>query len=376
MKTKHGEPDLAAIEAGEAYIEDHLRYFSHHLERALRPVFAGDSSLSIADFMSLYARNQHAHGKHFVIHQHNHPIAGVHYDLRLQFSATSTVSFAIPYGVPGNPNSRRQGRMAIETRVHNLWNNLIESASHASGSLLIWDTGEYQVLPRTRRVAETDDEMSGGAVSDSDTVVNAAPQLEQNTKLIQSFKDRYIRLRLNGTRLPWHYTISMRLPLANDRAEQSGKPGSTRRRASGWTPRRVEQRDTTDSEDGAKPQSRRDLGHNNEEELATASDVEVDESANIRATNAYPGATNDIGSVHQRQWFMMLDKQNSGFVSTASGGRKSWVRSSGGGGFEPFFVRGAEVERSIVTGRLSEDIMADEGVKGFRARKMWVPVLE
>jgi hypothetical protein len=42
-------------------------------------------------------------------------------DLRLQFSQTSTISFAIPYGLPGNANSRRQGRMAIETRVHNLW---------------------------------------------------------------------------------------------------------------------------------------------------------------------------------------------------------------------------------------------------------------
>jgi hypothetical protein len=42
-------------------------------------------------------------------------------DLRLQFSETSAISFAIPYGVPGNPNSKRQVRMGIETRVHNLW---------------------------------------------------------------------------------------------------------------------------------------------------------------------------------------------------------------------------------------------------------------
>lgn len=45
----------------------------------------------------------------------------MHYDLRLQFSETSTVSFAVPYGLPGNPNSIRPNRMAIETRVHNLW---------------------------------------------------------------------------------------------------------------------------------------------------------------------------------------------------------------------------------------------------------------
>ena len=46
---------------------------------------------------------------------------GVHYDLRLQFSESSSISFAIPYGLPGNPNSLRPNRMAIETRVHNLW---------------------------------------------------------------------------------------------------------------------------------------------------------------------------------------------------------------------------------------------------------------
>jgi hypothetical protein len=31
------------------------------------------------------------------------------------------MSFAVPKGLPGNPNSKSLGRMAIETRVHNLW---------------------------------------------------------------------------------------------------------------------------------------------------------------------------------------------------------------------------------------------------------------
>jgi hypothetical protein len=31
------------------------------------------------------------------------------------------MSFAVPKGLPGNPNSKSKGRMAIETRVHNLW---------------------------------------------------------------------------------------------------------------------------------------------------------------------------------------------------------------------------------------------------------------
>lgn len=114
-------PTLAAIEAGEAVVEDHLDYFAKHLEKARRPVAADAPRLSIAEFSELYKRNQHDHGHHFVVHQHNHPIAGVHYDLRLQFSKTSSGSWAIPYGLPGNPNSMRQGRMAVETRVHNLW---------------------------------------------------------------------------------------------------------------------------------------------------------------------------------------------------------------------------------------------------------------
>lgn len=118
-RTSANAPSLAAIEAGQAEIRDHLKYFAQHLEAARRP--RSGLSLSISDFRSLYQRHQHQHGCHFVVHQHDHPISGVHYDLRLQFSDSSTVSFAVPYGLPGNPNSSRPNRMAIETRVHNLW---------------------------------------------------------------------------------------------------------------------------------------------------------------------------------------------------------------------------------------------------------------
>jgi hypothetical protein len=108
---------LAAIEAGEIRIRDHLEYFSTHLAQYAKPF----ASLPIPAFEDLYLRNQHPHGKHFVIHQHDHPVAGVHYDLRLQINETSSISWAIMYGLPGNPNSRRLNRNATETRVHNLW---------------------------------------------------------------------------------------------------------------------------------------------------------------------------------------------------------------------------------------------------------------
>ena len=112
-------PRLASIEAGEVLITDHLTAASEQLKR-VKKILPG-TFLSIEEFVDLYKRNQHKYGRHFVIHQHDHPIAGVHYDLRLQISETSSISFAIMYGLPGNPNSKRLNRNATETRVHNLW---------------------------------------------------------------------------------------------------------------------------------------------------------------------------------------------------------------------------------------------------------------
>ena len=199
-------PSLAAIEAGKVEIGDHLEHFSQKLASVCRTTITSPL-LGIENYKTLYKQNQHVHGRHFVIHQHDHPISGVHYDLRLQFSETSTISFAIPYGLPGNPNSIRANRMAIETRVHCLWNNLIESASHATGSLLIWDMGGYEILSwKAEMKAMTDDEGSdvegergSGVGSDSE-------------RLFAAFQDRHIRLRLHGTRLPHNYTIGLRLP--------------------------------------------------------------------------------------------------------------------------------------------------------------------
>jgi len=68
------EPTLAAIEAGQAQIRDHLEYFSRAFSSVIRPV--SGPRLSIDDFRALYKRNQHPHGRHFVIHQHDHPISG------------------------------------------------------------------------------------------------------------------------------------------------------------------------------------------------------------------------------------------------------------------------------------------------------------
>lgn len=116
-----GRHDLAAIEAGQVEVTDHLSIFSSRLSQAARPAVSQSPRLQIPDWVSLYQRNQYPEGRHFVIHQHDHPIAGPHYDLRLQFSDSSSVSWSIMYGLPGNPNSRRLNRNATETRVHCLW---------------------------------------------------------------------------------------------------------------------------------------------------------------------------------------------------------------------------------------------------------------
>jgi len=71
-----GQPSLAAIEAGEAQIRDHLAYFSQHLGAASGQTAPSVPRLSIDDFQTLYRRNQHAQGRHFVVQQHDHPISG------------------------------------------------------------------------------------------------------------------------------------------------------------------------------------------------------------------------------------------------------------------------------------------------------------
>lgn len=64
-------------------------------------------------------------------------------------------------------------------------NHLIETASASTGSLLIWDTGEYEVLPwREKRDKETDDELSDCSIEDTDI----KPKLSDNEKLHMAFQ--------------------------------------------------------------------------------------------------------------------------------------------------------------------------------------------
>lgn len=370
------EPTLAAVEAGKAKVEDHLAYFTEHLCAASRSTPQDIPRLSIKNFADLYRSNQNEHGNHFVVHQHNHPRAGVHYDLRLQFSKTSSISFALPKGLPGNPNSKSLGRMAIETRVHNFWNHLIESASYKTGSLLIWDTGTYTVLPRKIKNDQPDPQTTD-CDSDSDPMTkppSTTPKRDskhENSKLVEAFQTRYIRLRLHGTRLPKDYTVTLRLPSTND--IQNPKPlhhlRRKRRKASNQPTPKPQRQNTTDSEEESSTPSAPQKPIKSEE-TAENLDTDSEEDISTRIHNAYPGSNNTVGSIHQRKWFLTLDRRSSGFRPGNSG---IWERD-GEAGFETFFVRGRDFERSVVTGRLAREVENDEGCEGFVGRAGWTAI--
>ncbi|KAG6015762.1 hypothetical protein E4U54_003023 [Claviceps lovelessii] len=83
QQNQQDQPTTSAIEAGRVRIANHLPYFTSLLaQRALES--PTPPLLPIASYISLYQSHaQSTRGSHFVIHQHDHPIAGTHYDLRL-----------------------------------------------------------------------------------------------------------------------------------------------------------------------------------------------------------------------------------------------------------------------------------------------------
>ncbi|KAF3057337.1 hypothetical protein GL218_06006 [Daldinia childiae] len=395
------EPKASAVEAGKAKIEDHLGYFSGILAKAIPSPFLSDiPRLSIGAYKKLYEQNSdNPRGAHFIVHQHDHPVAGTHYDLRLQINETSSVSWAIMYGLPGDPNSKRLNTNATETRIHCLWNHLIETASISTGSLLIWDTGTYTILPSRENSRRT----NWNSQSDEE---DESPGLTEQDKLHQAFQKRKIRIRLNGTCLPNNYVLNLRLTKEEDvagRAKNKRTPSRRRRRgapAQGRSSARgkgkgkaVEPETSSDSDSGGEPAG------NEESEIVNAPAEEADleavsamereirelEDEQVRRTNAYSGAENSIGSVYQRRWYLSLDREACGFVKRRRAGRMIWeakdvdkgkyVNEHGNRLTFPFYVRGIEVERSVVTGRTGADVLKDEGVVGHAGRKGWRPVL-
>ncbi|KAH7027700.1 DNA polymerase ligase-domain-containing protein [Microdochium trichocladiopsis] len=447
VQVRPTQPATADVEAGNAQVEDHLAYFSGILERAtLSPYPDQSPHLPVANYQHLYNSNSgNAKGSHFIIHQHDHPVAGTHYDLRLQINETSSASWAIMYGLPGDPNSVRLNRNATETRIHCLWNHLIETASVHTGSLLIWDTGTYSILPRRSKYAPAIDPDSERSSSSSECSPASGDEhaggtrtsrrrrvLTEQEKLHRAFANRKIRLQLHGTRLPENYVLNLRLTRSEDAA---GRQRS--RRSAGKAPRKRRRRGLpTASEDKKVPimtssdeeeEGEEDGKHSGKQEDKDEGEEDVDapivqadqhqgisalekelrelEDEDVRRTNAYTGAQNSIGSVHQRRWYLSLDREACGFTRRYRGrhegpgknGKKvEWVRKeTRDKGVEaethghqderddgrdgrldyPFYVRGVDVERSVVTGRRGADILRDEGVVEYVNRQGWRPAL-
>lgn len=215
-----------------------------------------------------------------------------------------------------------------------------------------------------------------------------------NQNVVGSFANRQqrkIRLRLHGTRLPKNYTITLRMDKSTDYAKPIRK--GPKRRRKGPASRKARAPSTSDSANSEPDSSpckfpdgvNQDEGEN-DSEIPTHSDDDID--LQIQLKNAYPGSTNTIGSIHTRRWWVSLDRESSGFERRitynksliGSSSRKStWVRSLDKNkvlrGFEPFYVQGPDAERSVVTGRLGNDVLSDEKVDGFVPRKGWRAVL-
>ncbi|KAL7791320.1 DNA polymerase ligase domain-containing protein [Trichoderma ceciliae] len=399
----------AEIESGavEIHASDHLARFAPTLSSHLRPTSARVPRLSISDYSHLYQSCVGSpSGAHFVIHQHDHPVAGTHYDLRLQINETSSVSWAIMYGPPGDPNSSRLNRNATETRIHSLWSHLIETASPETGTLLIWDTGTYSVLPRPSKHGPPDDPSSPPGSSPSSS--SNAPASTHQSLLHAAFQARKIRLRLHGTKLPDPYVVNLRLTRAEDAAGRSGSsraPRTGRHRRGRTTRAHAPEPETTASSGGDECDGSDD-GDDvdrekpvNQPQTAANGDIPPlseersnQEDAQVRLTNAYPGASNTIGSIYQRRWYLSLDRRACGFGERKRGGRSLWEplppesptargeppdpESESRRFSFPFYVGGPRFEQSVVTGRRGEDILQDEGVTTFVPRKGWMPVMK
>lgn len=278
-------------------------------------------------------------------------------------------------------------------------NHLIETASASTGSLLIWDTGEYEVLPwHEKKGRGTDDEISDcpeedtgltSKLSDGEKLHIAFQNVRSLLEIYHqtttdSLSQRRIRIRLHGTRLPKDYTLSIRLLTTENRHVQPAKPCRKRRRKPLTAPTSTQVTPPTSDidEDETVPD-----GHPTSMSPSTTAierEIAELEDERVRQTNAYPGAENSIGSIHQRRWYLSMDRYASGFrplpVDKASkGGRREWERRRQEGkllGFEPFYVMGKELERSVLTGRTADDVMDDEGIEGFVGRKGWRAVTD
>ncbi|KAM0222670.1 hypothetical protein ACHAPQ_002034 [Fusarium lateritium] len=263
-------------------------------------------------------------------------------------------------------------------------NHLIETASTSTGSLLIWDTGTYSILPRkSKRSPQTDPSSQPSSPTSSSS---STPQ----ALLHAAFQDRKIRLRLHRSRLPDPYVLNVRLTKSEDvvsRVRSDRTPRKRRRRSM-----QIRTQPETTDEDESDVDKSEDVPTNVDESTnaqglsAMERELRGLEDEEVRRTNAYPGASNTISSVHQRRWYLSLDRSACGFVEKRTNGRSIWQlqnsreledeETNNGRLSYPFHVCGSDHERSVVTGRHGAEILKHEDVDKFVPRKGWKPVLK
>lgn len=279
-------------------------------------------------------------------------------------------------------------------------NHLIETASPETGSLLIWDTGTYSVLPRRSKHAPRKDPSSQPS---SPTASPTRSTTTQQALLETAFNSRKIRLRLHGSKLPDPYVLNLRLTKAEDASGRSTARMSSRK------PRRRPRPEPAPPETSSSDAGEEEK---DDEKHVVPPGQEADPAANVsaldrelreleddqvRRLNAYPGADNSIGSIYQRRWYLSLERPSCGLKASRHRGRLLWglpdeQGSSAGSRHDsaapgrdgrpepsrlsfPFYVRGPDHETSVVTGRRGQDILRDERVTSFVRRQGWTPVL-
>ncbi|KAF2476326.1 uncharacterized protein BDR25DRAFT_349421 [Lindgomyces ingoldianus] len=310
----------------EARIEDHLIYFTQQLAKSLRESSGGGPRVFINDFADLYKQNQHEHGNYFVIYQHNHPIREMALtssldDLLLQFSGTNLILFQFLKICPGIQIQKVLASWQLR-RGHKICFLLTSEPSYHS------TPSSYRPLGKT----------SKNKPPSPQTIDNPSREWEIDSSLPNL---------LHPAAHPRNtYTITIRLPSTND-INKSQSFFTPRKHRNGTKLTRPES--THSERESLQPQR---LSDEAEQDL----DTDPEEDTITRLNNAYSGASNNIGSIHQRRGFVL---------------EKGMWRVEGDGGFEPFYARRRNFERSIVTGRLAREVESNKGFERFAGWMGW-----
>lgn len=209
------------------------------------------------------------------------------------------------------------------------------------------------------------------------------------------FASRKIKVQLRGSRLPLGYTVDLRLTKAEDSA------GRARNRGYWHEPHKRRKRPPRETHNAAPVISGSNEGDSRGGDNFSRSFSVVDgpmrltatrgadngggftggrggeeDGARVRETNTYAGASDSVGGVCQRRWYLSEDRRASGLVRGWESGVQRWHIVAQSEMLDsrldsasqalhrlnyPFFVRGPEIEFSVVTGRTTGQPGYSEG---------------